>query len=85
VPHRLRNRNGAVEKANHSAAQRWWRTLPDDRTSHALRSRVASIRWLDASGRYWFLQYSRRQPATILAVDSRTQRLDSDLNRTCPI
>ncbi len=26
------NRKGAVEKSNHTAAQRWWRTLPDDVT-----------------------------------------------------
>ena len=26
------NRKGVVEKANHGAAQRWWRTLPDDIT-----------------------------------------------------
>jgi transposase len=29
-PARRGNRKGVVEKANHSAAQRWWRTLPDD-------------------------------------------------------
>jgi hypothetical protein len=29
-PPRHGNRKGTVEKANHSAAQRWWRTLPDD-------------------------------------------------------
>jgi hypothetical protein len=29
-PPRRGNRKGVVEKANHSAAQRWWRTLPDD-------------------------------------------------------
>jgi hypothetical protein len=28
-PSRRGNRKGVVEKANHSAAQRWWRTLPD--------------------------------------------------------
>ena len=28
-PPRHGNRKGTVEKANHSAAQRWWRTLPD--------------------------------------------------------
>jgi transposase len=28
-PPRRRNRKGVVEKANHSAAQRWWRTVPD--------------------------------------------------------
>lgn len=26
------NRKGSVEKSNHSAAQRWWRTVPDDTT-----------------------------------------------------
>lgn len=31
-PPRHGNRKGTVEKANHSAAQRWWRTLPDERT-----------------------------------------------------
>jgi hypothetical protein len=31
-PPRHGNRKGVVEKANHSAAQRWWRTLPDDFT-----------------------------------------------------
>jgi hypothetical protein len=28
-PSRHGNRKGVVEKANHAAAQRWWRTLPD--------------------------------------------------------
>ena len=31
-PPRRGNRKGVVEKANDSAAQRWWRTLPDDIT-----------------------------------------------------
>lgn len=31
-PPRRGNRKGVVEKANHSAAQRWWRTVPDDIT-----------------------------------------------------
>jgi transposase len=31
-PPRRGNRKGVVEKANHSAAQRWWRTLADDAT-----------------------------------------------------
>jgi transposase len=29
-PPRRGNRKGVVEKANHSAAQRWWRNLPED-------------------------------------------------------
>lgn len=31
-PPRRGNRKGVVEKANHTAAQRWWRTLADDLT-----------------------------------------------------
>src|SRR4051812_8354776 len=31
-PARRGNRKGVVEKANHVAAQRWWRTLADDVT-----------------------------------------------------
>lgn len=34
-PPRRGNRKGVVEKANHTAAQRWWRTLPDDITVEA--------------------------------------------------
>lgn len=34
-PPRRGNRKGVVEKAIHNAAQRWWRTLPDDITVEA--------------------------------------------------
>jgi transposase len=37
-PPRHGNRKGVVEKANHSAAQRWWRTLPDDITIEAAQA-----------------------------------------------
>ena len=33
-------RKGVVEKANHSAAQRWWRTLPDDLTPAQAQARL---------------------------------------------
>ncbi len=36
-PPRHGNRKGTVEKANHSAAQRWWRTVPDDFTMSQAR------------------------------------------------
>lgn len=39
-PARHGNRKGVVEKANHSAAQRWWRTLPDDLSVAAAQSGV---------------------------------------------
>jgi transposase len=37
-PPRHGNRKGVVEKANHTAAQRWWRTLPDDITIEAAQA-----------------------------------------------
>ena len=37
-PPRRGNRKGVVEKANHTAAQRWWRTLPDEVTPEAAQA-----------------------------------------------
>jgi transposase len=37
-PARRGNRKGVVEKANHVAAQRWWRNLPDDTTLEAAQA-----------------------------------------------
>jgi transposase len=39
-PSRRGWRKGVVEKANHSAAQRWWRTLPDDASPARAQSRL---------------------------------------------
>jgi transposase len=64
-PPRHGNRKGTVEKANHSAAQRWWRTLPDDTTIAAAQasldafcSRVGDARTRKRDG----------QPTTVGAV-----------------
>ncbi len=37
-PPRHGNRKGVVEKANHTAAQAWWRTMPDDVTLEAAQA-----------------------------------------------
>lgn len=42
-PPRRGNRKGVVEKANHSAAQRWWRTLPDDLTPTQAQASVDKV------------------------------------------
>jgi transposase len=42
-PPRRGNRKGVVEKANHSAAQRWWRTLADDVTSVQAQEGVDAV------------------------------------------
>jgi transposase len=39
-PSRRGWRKGVVEKANHSAAQRWWRTLPDDASPARAQARL---------------------------------------------
>jgi transposase len=64
-PPRHGNRKGTVEKANHTAAQRWWRTLPDDTTIagaqaslDAFCSRVGDARTRKRGG----------QPTTVGAV-----------------
>ena len=44
-PSRRGWRKGVVEKANHSAAQRWWRTLPDcPVTDKSARSTSSDLR-----------------------------------------
>ncbi len=42
-PSRRGWRKGVVEKANHSAAQRWWRTLPDDVTPAQAQARLDAL------------------------------------------
>jgi len=46
-PARRGNRKGVVEKINHTAAQRWWRTLADEMTAeqaHVSVDRFARVR-----------------------------------------
>lgn len=47
-PPRRGNRKGVVEKANHVAAQRFWRTLPDDVTVEEAQARLD--RWCTIRG-----------------------------------
>jgi transposase len=42
-PPRRGNRKGVVEKANHSAAQRWWRTLADEVTFEQAQAGVDAV------------------------------------------
>lgn len=42
-PPRRGNRKGVVEKANHSAAQRWWRTVPDQLSVEQAQSGVDKL------------------------------------------
>lgn len=47
-PPRRGRRKGVVEKSNHAAAQRWWRTLPDEVTISEAQARLDA--WCAASG-----------------------------------
>lgn len=47
-PARRGNRKGVVEKANHVAAQRWWRTLADEVTAH--QAQASLDRWCALRG-----------------------------------
>ena len=42
-PPRSGHRKGVVEKNNHTAAQRWWRTLPDETTCEQGQASVAAF------------------------------------------
>ncbi|MGW4095190.1 hypothetical protein [Nocardia sp. NPDC004750] len=43
-PPRHGNRKGVVEKCNHAAAQRWWRTVADDATIAAAQASLDRLR-----------------------------------------
>ncbi len=42
-PPRSGNRKGVVEKVNLTAAQRWWRTLPDDVTAEQAQAGIVKL------------------------------------------
>ena len=69
-PPRRGNRKGVVEKVNHTAAQRWWRTLADDVTveqAQASVDRFARVRGdtrirATAHGRYSVAVVAKSEP-----------------------
>lgn len=70
-PPRRGNRKGVVEKSNHTAAQRWWRTLPDDVTVEQAQASLdtwcarrgdARVRRSHVDGRASVLTIAAREP-----------------------
>ena len=70
-PPRRGNRKGVVEKSNHTAAQRWWRTLPDDVTVEEAQASLdkwcatrgdARLRPSSVDGRASVLTIAEREP-----------------------
>ncbi len=67
-PPRSGNRKGVVEKANHTAAQRWWRTLPDDATVEQAQASVDRFCSLRADSR---MRATADGKASVLTVAAR--------------
>lgn len=68
-PPRRGNRKGVVEKAVHVAAQRWWRTLPDDVTVD--QAQVSLDKWCQLRGdtRIRRTKNGRYTVATLVAAE----------------
>ena len=64
-PPRRGNRKGVVEKANHTAAQRWWRTLADDVTARAGPALAGPV-----------VRPARRRPACAPTADGKATVAD---------
>jgi len=71
-PARRGNRKGVVEKANHVAAQRFWRTLPDDVTVEEAQARLE--KWCTTRGdtRMRATADGRSTVATVAAAEPLT-------------
>lgn len=74
-PPRRGNRKGVVEKSNHTAAQRWWRTLPDDVTVEEAQASLdkwcatrgdARMRPSGVDGRASVLTIAEREPLALV-------------------
>ena len=82
-PPRRGNRKGVVEKSNHAAAQRWWRTLPDDVTIPEAQASLdqwcatrgdTRLRRSHVDGRASVLTIAEREPlAPVPAVERHDQ------------
>ena len=73
-PPRRGNRKGVVEKSNHTAAQRWWRTLPDDVTVE--EAQASLDKWCAQRGD------ARLRPA---GVDGRASVLTAEAEPLAPV
>jgi transposase len=67
-PPRHGNRKGVVEKANHTAAQRWWRTLPDNMSVAAAQAGLDK-KTLELDGRTRVRDGQRLTVADLVAAE----------------
>jgi transposase len=68
-PARRGNRKGVVEKVNHTAAQRWWRTLDDDLTVEAAQASVDRFARVRGDARMRATADGRSTVATVAATE----------------
>lgn len=68
-PPRRGNRKGVVEKVNHTAAQRWWRTLADDLTVEAAQASVDRFARVRGDTRLRATADGRSSVATVAASE----------------
>jgi transposase len=71
-PPKAGNRKGVVEKANHTAAQRWSRTLPDDVTVEQAQQRVDEFCRLRGDTRMRATADGKASVATVAAAEPLT-------------
>lgn len=71
-PPRSGNRKGVVEKANHTAAQRWWRTLSDDLTVEQAQASLNEFCRLRGDTRLRPTADGRSSVATVAATEPLT-------------
>ena len=64
-PARRGNRKGVVEKVNHTAAQRWWRTLADDVTVEPAQAGVDRFARVRGDTRFRATADGRSSVATV--------------------
>jgi len=68
-PPRRGNRKGVVEKVNHTAAQRWWRTLADEMTPEAAQVDVDRFARVRGDTRIRATADGRSSVATVAATE----------------
>ncbi|MFC9358810.1 transposase [Rhodococcus sp. NPDC057014] len=71
-PPKAGNRKGVVEKANHTAAQRWWRTLPDDVTVEQAQQRLDEFCRVRGDTRMRATADGKASVATVAAAEPLT-------------
>ncbi len=80
-PARHGNRKGVVEKGNHSLAQRWWRTLPDELSPAQAQTHLDAFCVRVGDGR----KRMRERQATTVGALAATEKLRALPDQSYPV